>query len=147
LKMQEVLSRQFISEMSFTRRLIRSKTEALQFRIAEHATKVICIPNGPVNHWKNVLTAWGNYLSKLRLKNGNLPMGVDFAYQILYKDPFEPDELSITVSFIEIVAAELNIILDVDVEVVHKKLQQFLWNMSEKIGMGQLVNNVVNNFC
>jgi len=143
MRIDEVLDREILTEMTFPRAEVMRRVDSRQEIIALHAIKILCIPTGAISHWRRELIAWGNYLAGLKIARTEAPMGEQLAYLILYKRPFEPDHLTSTVAFIEMAAAEYDIDLNPDVNIVHERLHAFLTSLSERIGTGQKVNDVV----
>jgi len=115
-------------------------------RIAEHAVKIILFPHSrDVAHWKAELAAWSGYLSKLRLKSNNKPMGYAVAYKYLYDGPFGGNEIGMTGHFMTVAALSQKMTLRADPAEVHADLKEFLIALAKAVGNGKDVMPVINS--
>jgi hypothetical protein len=71
--------RQPLHEMAFTRKRIIDAVANYQPRIVEHAIKIIVFPcSRDIPQWRDEIEGWTSYLSSLRVKTNNKPMGYMF---------------------------------------------------------------------
>ena len=135
-----------LPEMAFPRKDIVDTIRNYMPRIAEHAVKIILFPQSKdVSHWKGEITGWAKFLSKLRLKSNNKPMGYALAYKYLYDGPFGGNEIGMTQHFIEMAELSHNVALTVDTADVHATLKEFLTHLAVAIGDGKDVRPVINS--
>jgi hypothetical protein len=92
--------------MSFTRQKAEQRVSGLEYEFNDHLIKIYAFDNfrQPLrDHWRKEIRAFVNKLRVIGLKPNDQPPSAQFFFDLLYREPFEGNEVkNVAVHFDEI---------------------------------------------
>lgn len=134
-------------EMAYTRKRAESLITGTEYQINLHLLKLASIPMpDQYGHWRHEVATWLSMIAAIRLKPSTKPAPMQFYFTILYKEPFENNEVESVTARLQLLRQQYGDLKpDIDPELLAKKLHAFHLAFADGCSQGKMDLDKINS--
>ncbi|CAM6055308.1 unnamed protein product [Sphagnum tenellum] len=136
-----------ILEMAYTRKRAEGIITGLEYPINLHLLKIAAIPMpDQLGHWRHEVITWLSQIAAIRLKPSTKPASMQFYFAILFKEPFEGNEVQSVVARLQLLRQQYGVMRsDIEAEDLVERLRNFHLAFAGGCAKGKIELSVINS--